>query len=242
MKNINRISLFILLAMFQQNSHATQLDLNLHIDGLNNSETVDSEALEFPAHTTDKYIYNKKLTQYIPFAFMTEHFGANPDEAYVTATTKTHYFNDGITRTKVTAQTIDNVTNYVTETWTSKNSSILTKNNAAFLATAIGLAAVTGIFTINGIAAMSHQDHPDRDFYLNFCNKLPKTVKYYINKRSERCYKDSIFDTVASKSYLNEKKANQDFFAKLKELENQSVTTSTQEVQTTDSNTESAAV
>lgn len=183
MKNIKQFSLLVCaITAFTTMQCSENINYNVTVDG--------TEAMEFPSHATTKYLYNKTVSTLVPSELMTRLFGRKPDQTVTTDTTSTHYFTTGITRTKITATTENNVTTYVTETWTSRDTRL---SNSTILALAAG-AAVTGLSgaaLLNDYNQSLHdENHPHRQGWLNAINNsyIPNWVKYNLKTDAEQSY------------------------------------------------------
>lgn len=115
---------------------------------INCSENQNSESLEFPSHTTEKYIYKKTISQQDHQSLYSKIFGRYPNGISITDNTSEDLLSHRVTRKRVEIKTENGVSFITTETWTSRNPSYVTWVNGALVIAAIA-GIVLGATTIN---------------------------------------------------------------------------------------------
>jgi len=115
----------------------------------------DSQALEFPPHTTEKYMYNKSVETVKHGSMYLAIFGKHPDGISVTDETSEELLSSRVNRKRVETKTENGISITTTETWTSRNPSYLTWTNGALVVSAIaGIAfGVAGINALSNVSA-----------------------------------------------------------------------------------------
>lgn len=139
MKNIKNISLFLLAFMTFTQIHSSE-----------NQAVQDSQSLEFPKHTTEKYMYNKSVETKTPSSIYTTLFGKHPDGMEIEDKTYEDFFSSRVNRKRVEMKTENGVSVITTETWTSRNPSYITWVNGALVVSAIASIAL-GATTLNAL-------------------------------------------------------------------------------------------
>lgn len=138
MKNLKKLFAFSML-------------LSLSFLKMYGSENKNSQDLEFPQHTTEKYIYDKSVeTQKHDSLYITI-FGKHPDGISITDKTSEDLLSNRVTRKKVEARTENGVSIVTTETWVSRNPSYVTWINGALVVSSIA-AIVLGAASINALS------------------------------------------------------------------------------------------
>ena len=128
--------------------------LSLSFLQIHGSIAQSSQDLEFPQHTTEKYMYNKAVETQKHDSMYTAIFGKHPNGVSITDKTYEDLLSNRVTRKRVEARTENGVSIVTTETWTSRNPSYITWINGALVisaiaAIALGAAAFNGAATAN---------------------------------------------------------------------------------------------
>jgi len=117
---------------------------------INCSENPNSQDLEFPSHTTEKYIYNKAVSQQDHQSFYSKIFGRYPNGISITDNTSEDILSHRVTRKKIEVKTENGMSIITTETWVSRNPSYVTWVNGALVVAAIA-GIVLSATTINSV-------------------------------------------------------------------------------------------
>jgi len=128
----------------------------------------DSQALEFPPHTTEKYIYNKSVETVKHGSIYLAIFGKHPDGISLTDETSEELLSSRVNRKRVETKTENGVSITTTETWSSRNPSYLTWTNGALVVSAIaGIAgiALAAPFAIRAGMAINDPTDPQHKYY-----------------------------------------------------------------------------
>lgn len=135
MKNIKKLSAFIFTLFALQ---------------LESSDNKNSQDLEFPQHTTEKYIYNKTVSQQDNQSIYSRIFGRYENGKSVTDVTSEDLLSHRVTRKRTEVNTENGISLITTETWTSRNPSYVTWVNGALVVAAIA-GIVLGATAINSV-------------------------------------------------------------------------------------------
>jgi hypothetical protein len=141
MKNIKILSAFIFTLFALQ---------------LESSDNQNSQDLEFPQHTTEKYIYNKTVSQRDHQSMYSRIFGRYANGKSVTDVTSEDLLSHRVTRKRTEVNTEHGISLITTETWTSRNPSYVTWVNGALVVAAIA-GIVLGATTINSVGNVASQ-------------------------------------------------------------------------------------
>lgn len=131
---------------------ALSMLLSLSFLQMHGSENKNSQDIEFPQHTTEKYIYNKSVETQKHDSMYTTIFGKHPDGISITDKTSEDLLSSRVTRKRVETRTENGVSITTIETWVSRNPSYVTWINGALVvssiaAIALGAAALNGAVT-----------------------------------------------------------------------------------------------
>jgi len=137
MKNFKKLIAFSLL-------------LSLSFLQLHSADSQSSQDLEFPKHTTEKYMYNKSVETQRHDSLYTAIFGKHPNGISITDKTSEDLLSSRVSRKRVEARTENGVSIVTTETWISRNPSYLTWVNGALVISAIA-AIVLGATSVNAL-------------------------------------------------------------------------------------------
>ncbi len=126
-----------------------------------------TDSMDFPTHTTEQYIYDRKVSTYPWSRASMQFYKENYYEGvFVEDATVTHFFDSGITRTKITRATKDDVTITTTETWTSRKSSRVTWTNIFLICAIVGAGYAAHIKLV-----VADPLHPDYQYYRSMARK-----------------------------------------------------------------------
>ncbi len=159
MKNIKKLSAFIFTLFSLQ---------------LESSDNQKSQDLEFPQHTTEKYIYNKTVSQQDNESIYSKIFGHYTNGQSVTDVTSEDLLSHRVTRKRTEVNTKDGISLITIETWTSRNPSYVTWVNGALV-----IAAIAGI--VLGNAALGSQN---------------REVKHVVSKELYKTLGNEYFDSL----------------------------------------------
>jgi hypothetical protein len=146
------------------------------------------ESVEFPQYTTDKYLYTKKVNSINVWSLMSLLTGCSLHEGVTYDQSNIHYFNNGVTRKKITVTRHDNIAVITTETWTTLNPSYLTGINASIALGSVGfcLAALQG-FKIH--LALNNPFHQEHEYWIKLKAEIlgvPISEQYFIDIKKEQ--------------------------------------------------------
>jgi len=127
--------------------------LSLSFLQMHGSSAQSSQDLEFPQHSTEKYMYNKSVETRKHDSLYTTIFGKHPNGIEVTDKTSEDVLSNRVTRKKIETRTENGVSIITTETWASRNPSYLTWVNGALVISAIA-AIVLGATGLNAAGNM----------------------------------------------------------------------------------------
>ena len=159
MKNIKKLSAFIFTLFSLQ---------------LDSSDNKNPQDLEFPQHTTEKYIYNKTVSQQNHQSIYSKIFGHYGNGQSVTDVTSEDLLSHRVTRKRTEVNTKDGISLITIETWTSRNPSYVTWVNGALV-----IAAIAGI--VLGNAALGSQN---------------REVKHVVSKELYKTLGNEYFDSL----------------------------------------------
>lgn len=161
----------------------------------------NNELVEFPAYTTDKYIYNKYVDQYPITSLHMYLFGPYNADTIITDRTTVHYFNNGVTRIKTTTQTCNDIVTKTVEVWTTKNPSYVTWTNSSIIASLVALCAIGG-YTGYIVIILQDPTHLDYEYYVQlWCQlhgkQVPPQVYEYKGQKDGKIVQDYLNRSVA---------------------------------------------